>query len=56
MYKITIHIDCPGEDILGAKEDLATYCERYGDIKHINVEVDYHQTAINRKQAAARRY
>ena len=46
MYKITIYVDCPREDILGAKEDLANYCERFGDIKKTEVEVVAYQTAI----------
>ena len=35
--KIIIHLETD-EDIIGIKEDFANYCERYGDVKEIEVE------------------
>lgn len=35
--KVTIHLETD-EDIIGIKEDIATYCERFADVKHIEVE------------------
>ena len=35
--KIIIHLETD-EDIIGIKEDFANYCERYGDVKKIEVE------------------
>lgn len=35
--KITIHLETEDE-IIGIKEDLAYYCEKYGDVKRIEVE------------------
>jgi hypothetical protein len=35
--KITIHLDTD-EDIIGIKEDFASYCEKFADVKHIEVE------------------
>lgn len=35
--KITIHLDTD-EDVIGIKEDFATYCEQFADVKHIEVE------------------
>lgn len=39
MYKIKIiiHLETD-EDVIGIKEDFANYCERYGDVKEIEVE------------------
>lgn len=37
--KIIIHLNTE-EDIIGIKEDFATYCERFSDVKHIEVEED----------------
>jgi hypothetical protein len=39
MEKIQIIINLETEDeIIGIKEDLAYYCEKYGDVKRIEVE------------------
>lgn len=35
--KIIIHLETD-EDIIGIKEDFATYCEKFADVKHIEVE------------------
>lgn len=35
--KIIIHLETE-DDIIGIKEDFANYCERYGDVKNIEVE------------------
>jgi hypothetical protein len=35
--KITIHLDTD-DDIIGIKEDFASYCEKFADVKHIEVE------------------
>ena len=35
--KIIIHLETEDE-IIGIKEDFARYCERYGDVKRIEVE------------------
>jgi hypothetical protein len=35
--KITIHLETE-EDIIGIKEDFANYCEKFADVKHIEVE------------------
>lgn len=37
--KIIIHLETE-EDIIGIKEDLAYYCEKYGDVKGFEVEED----------------
>jgi hypothetical protein len=39
--KITIHTEVePGAEIIGIKEDFSTYCERFADVKEIEVEKD----------------
>lgn len=39
--KITIHIEvAPGTEIIGIKEDFAAYCEKFGDVRMIEVEAD----------------
>lgn len=37
--KIIIHLETE-DDIIGIKEDFATYCEKFADVKHIEVEAD----------------
>ena len=37
--KITIHLETEDE-IIGIKEDFAAYCERFADVKRIEVEPD----------------
>ncbi len=38
-YKITIIVErAPGTELIGIKEDFATYCEKYGDVKEVKVE------------------
>jgi hypothetical protein len=37
--KVTIHLETDDE-IIGIKEDFATYCERFADVKRIEVEPD----------------
>lgn len=37
--KIIIHIKPePGAEIIGIKEDFATYCEKFGDVVKVDVE------------------
>ncbi len=39
--KIIIHIEAePDTEIIGIKEDFAAYCEKFGDVKMIEVEAD----------------
>ena len=39
--KIIIHLEPKEEDeIIGIKEDFAAYCEKFGDVKMIEVEID----------------
>ena len=43
-YKISFIVDAePGVEIIGIKEDLATHCERFGDVKHVSVELVEHE-------------
>lgn len=37
--KIIIHLETE-DDIIGIKEDFATYCEGFADVKQIEVEED----------------
>ena len=37
--KITIHLETEDE-IIGIKEDFASYCEKFADVKKIEVEKD----------------
>lgn len=37
--KIIIHIEAePDTEIIGIKEDFAAYCEKFGDVRAIEVE------------------
>lgn len=37
--KITIHLKAaPDAEIIGIKEDFATYCEKFGDVVFVEVE------------------
>ena len=37
--QIIIHIEAdPDTEIIGVKEDFAAYCEKFGDVKRIDVE------------------
>lgn len=37
--KIIIHIEAdPDTEIIGIKEDFAAYCEKFGDVRRIEVE------------------
>lgn len=37
--KITITVErAPDTEIIGIKEDFATYCEKFGDVKNVTVE------------------
>lgn len=39
--KIIIHIEAePETEIIGIKEDFAAYCEKFGDVRAIEVEAD----------------
>lgn len=39
--QIIIHIEAePDTEIIGIKEDFAAYCEKFGDVKRIEVEAD----------------
>lgn len=38
MIQITIQVNAPPGKAIGIKEDLAMYCERYGDTKVVKVE------------------
>ena len=39
--KIIIHIKPePGAEIIGIKEDFATYCEKFGDVVKVEVEAE----------------
>jgi hypothetical protein len=43
-YNISFIIDAePGAEIIGIKEDLATHCERFGDVKNVSVELVEHE-------------
>jgi hypothetical protein len=37
--KVIIHLETEDE-IIGIKEDFATYCENFADVKRIEVEAD----------------
>ena len=39
--KITIHLETEDE-IIGIKEDFATYCEKFGDVTMVDVEKESH--------------
>ncbi len=38
MLIITIQANAPPGQAIGIKEDLAMYCERYGDVRVISVQ------------------
>ena len=44
--KITIHLEVddiktnPDAEIIGIKEDFANYCEKFGDVREVEVETD----------------
>lgn len=39
--KIIIHLEPKADDeIIGIKEDFATYCEKFGDVRMVEVEAD----------------
>lgn len=38
MLKITIIVDAPAGKSIGIKEDFATYCERFGDVRFADVK------------------
>ncbi|MEL4859797.1 hypothetical protein AAEU42_00945 [Pseudoflavonifractor phocaeensis] len=40
MLYIVVRVDSPQRDIAGVKEELAAYCERYGDIRAVEVRQD----------------
>jgi len=37
-YIITFQVNAPPGQAIGIKEDLAMYCERYGDVQVISVQ------------------
>jgi len=37
-YIITLQVNAPPGQAIGIKEDLAMYCERYGDVLVISVQ------------------
>ena len=38
-YKITITVEpAPDAELIGIKEDFATYCEKFGDVRNVTVE------------------
>ena len=37
--KVIIHLETE-DDVIGIKEDFTTYCEKFADIKYIEVEED----------------
>lgn len=38
MIKISIYLKEEGQEIIGIKEDFATYCEKFGDVVKVEVE------------------
>ena len=49
MIKLTIQIDCPDSEILGAKEAIANDLEKYGDVRIVGFEqTEYKQTTLGR--------
>ena len=38
MLIITIHVDAPGGQAIGIKEDLAMYLERFGDSRVVDIK------------------
>ena len=38
MIKISIYLKDEGQEVIGIKEDFATYCERFGDVVKVEVE------------------
>lgn len=37
MLIITIKVDAPSGQAIGIKEDFATYCEKFGDVRGVDV-------------------
>lgn len=37
MLTIVLHVDRPAGQAIGVKEDLAMYCEKYGDVRVVSV-------------------
>ncbi len=37
-YILTIELDAASSNIIGIKEDLGMYCEKYGDMKLLTVK------------------
>lgn len=37
MLIITVQVDSPAGQAIGVKEDLAMYCEKYGDVRVLSV-------------------
>jgi len=40
MLTITLKVDAPAGQAIGVKEALAMYCERFGDVKVVEVRED----------------
>lgn len=40
MIKISIYLKDEGQEIIGIKEDFATYCEKFGDVVKVEVETE----------------
>lgn len=38
MIKISIYLKEENQEIIGIKEDFATYCEKFGDVVKVEVE------------------
>lgn len=41
MLYIVVKVDAPQRDIAGVKEELAAYCEKYGDLRLVEVRQTY---------------
>lgn len=57
--KITIHLEVdsktsPDAEIIGIKEDFANYCEKFGDVRMVEVEEDSEEKAEAIKNAIAK--
>lgn len=37
MLTITVQVDRPAGQAIGVKEELAMYCERFGDVRVVSV-------------------
>lgn len=40
MLTITMKVNAPAGKAIGIKEDLAMYCEKFGDVKVVSIEDD----------------